>query len=67
MMERDDKLTLAIKKLSQYDEWQTVVDWVRDMREGKIQALSGENSERMDAKILGAIAEDDYIYNTLKS
>ena len=63
---KDDKLNKAIKKLSQYDEWATVCDWVKEMREAKFQALSGDN-ERVDAKIIGAMAEDDYIYNVFKS
>ena len=65
MIQKDDKLNLAIKKLSQYDEWATVCEWVREMREAKFQALSGDN-QRIDAKVVGAMAEDDYIYNTLK-
>jgi len=63
---KDDKLNKAIKKLSQYDEWATVCDWVKEMREAKFQALSGDN-ERVDAKIIGAMAEDDYIYSVFKS
>lgn len=61
----DDKLTKAIKKLSQYDEWNDICKYIYERRESKFVHLSGDNSERTDAKICGAIAEDDEIYATL--
>jgi hypothetical protein len=50
------------------DQFKVVIRFLREIRENKISALEAnlDSSERADAKLIGAIVEDDYLYKLFK-
>ena len=62
-----DSLSEAVNFLSRYEQYQYVLDFLKECRETKFQLLerSLDASERADAKILGGMIEDDYLLKTL--
>lgn len=62
-----DSLSEAVNFLSKYEQYQYVLDFLKECRETKFQLLerSLDASERADAKILGGMIEDDYLLKTL--
>ena len=54
--------------LRRYDQFKVVLKFIKSLREAKFQALESklDAGERADAKLIGAMIEDDYIYKTLK-
>ena len=62
-----DSLREAVEFLSKYEQYQYVLEFIHQCREAKFQALeqSLDAGERADAKILGGMVEDDYLYKIL--
>lgn len=62
-----DSLFDAVKFLSKYEQYQYILNFLKECRETKFQLLeqSLDASERADAKILGGMIEDDYLLKTL--
>lgn len=65
---RENNLEESLKFLRKYDQFAVVIEFVKECRESKFQALESklDAGERADAKLIGAMIEDDYIYKTLK-
>jgi len=65
---RENNLEESLKFLRKYDQFSVVIAFVKECRESKFQALESklDAGERADAKLIGAMIEDDYIYKTLK-
>jgi len=63
-----DKLAEALRDLRNTDQFKVVIGFLRDIRENKIAALEAnlDSTERADAKLIGAIVEDDYLYKLFK-
>jgi len=62
-----DSLFDAVRFLSKYEQYQYILNFLKECRETKFQLLeqSLDASERADAKILGGMIEDDYLLKTL--
>jgi len=62
-----DSLSEAVNFLSKYEQYEYVLNFLKECRETKFQLLerSLDASERADAKILGGMIEDDYLLKTL--
>jgi len=65
---RENNLEESLKFLRKYDQFEVVLSFLKECRESKFQALESklDGDERADAKLIGAMIEDDYIYKTLK-
>lgn len=65
---RENNLEESLKFLRKYDQFFVVIEFIKECRESKFQALESklDAGERADAKLIGAMIEDDYIYKTLK-
>ena len=65
---RENNLEESLKFLRKYDQFAVVIAFLKECRESKFQALESklDAGERADAKLIGAMIEDDYIYKTLK-
>ncbi len=65
---RENNLEESLKFLRKYDQFDVVLSFLKECRESKFQALESklDADERADAKLIGAMIEDDYIYKTLK-
>lgn len=65
---RENNLEESLKFLRKYDQFDVVIAFIKECRESKFQALESklDAGERADAKLIGAMIEDDYIYKTLK-
>jgi hypothetical protein len=65
---RENNLEESLKFLRKYDQFDVVLSFLKECRESKFQALESklDGDERADAKLIGAMIEDDYIYKTLK-
>jgi hypothetical protein len=65
---RENNLEESLKFLRKYDQFDVVLLFLKECRESKFQALESklDGDERADAKLIGAMIEDDYIYKTLK-
>jgi hypothetical protein len=63
-----DELAEALRDLRNADQFKVVIKFLREIRENKISALEAnlDSSERADAKLIGAIVEDDYLYKLFK-
>jgi hypothetical protein len=63
-----DKLAEALRDLRNTDQFKVIIGFLRDTRENKIAALEAnlDSTERADAKLIGAIVEDDYLYKLFK-
>ena len=68
LVKRENNLEEALKFLRKYDQFEVLLAFVKECRESKFQALESklDAGERADAKLIGAMIEDDYIYKTLK-
>lgn len=62
-----DSLTEAVKFLSKYEQYEFVLNFIKECRETKFQALEQglDSNERADAKIIGGMIEDDYLLKIL--
>lgn len=63
-----DELAEALRDLRNADQFKVVIKFLQEIREYKISALEAnlDSSERADAKLIGAIVEDDYLYKLFK-
>jgi hypothetical protein len=63
-----DELAEALRDLRNADQFKVVIRFLREIRENKISALEAnlDSSERADAKLIGAIVEDDYLYKLFR-
>jgi len=63
-----DELAEALRDLRNADQFKVVIKFLQEIREYKISALEAnlDGSERADAKLIGAIVEDDYLYKLFK-
>jgi len=63
-----DNLAEALRDLRNTDQFKVIIGFLRDIRENKIAALEAnlDSTERADAKLIGAIVEDDYLYKLFK-
>ena len=63
-----DKLAEALRDLRNTDQFKVIIGFLREIRENKITALEAnlDSTERADAKLIGAIVEDDYLYKLFK-
>ena len=63
-----DELAEALRDLRNADQFKVVIKFLREIRENKISALEAnlDSSERADAKLIGAIVEDDYLYKLFR-
>ena len=68
LVKKENNLEEALKFLRKYDQFGVLLAFVKECRESKFQALEPklDAGERADAKLIGAMIEDDYIYKTLK-
>lgn len=64
---KTDNLSEAVEFLSRYDQYKYVLKFIQECRESKFQALEKglDSGERADAKIIGAMIEDDYLLKVL--
>ena len=63
-----DELAEALRDLRNADQFKVVIRFLLEIRQNKISALEAnlDSSERADAKLIGAIVEDDYLYKLFK-
>lgn len=66
-IKKTDSLSEAVSFLSKYEQYQYILEFLKQCRETKFELLeqSLDASERADAKILGGMIEDDYLLKTL--
>jgi hypothetical protein len=66
-VKQTDSLSEAVEFLSKYEQYQYFLNFLLQCRETKFQLLekSLDSSERADAKIIGAMVEDDYLLKIL--
>ncbi len=66
-VKKTDSLTEAVNFLSQYEQYEYVLKFIKECRETKFHLLeeSLDASERADAKIIGGMIEDDYLIKVL--
>jgi hypothetical protein len=66
-IKKTDSLSEAVSFLSKYEQYQYILEFLKQCRETKFELLeqSLDSSERADAKILGGMIEDDYLLKTL--
>jgi hypothetical protein len=66
-VKKTDSLTEAVSFLSQYEQYQYILQFIKECRETKFHLLeeSLDASERADAKIIGGMIEDDYLIKVL--
>lgn len=66
-VKQTDSLSEAVEFLSKYEQYQYILHFLSQCRETKFQLLekSLDSSERADAKIIGAMVEDDYLLKIL--
>ena len=63
-----DELAEALKRLRNTDQFKLVINFIKEVRESKFSALESklDANERADAKLIGAMVEDDYLYKLFK-
>lgn len=63
-----DELAEALKSLRNTDQFKLVINFIKEVRESKFSALESklDANERADAKLIGAMVEDDYLYKLFK-
>ena len=68
MRRATDNLAEALKDLRGADQFKVVIEFLREVRESKFTALESklDSDERADAKLIGAMVEDDYLYKLFK-
>lgn len=66
-IKQTDNLSDAVEFLSKYEQYQYILEFIHQCRESKFQALEQnlDSGERADAKVLGGMVEDDYLYKVL--
>jgi len=66
-VKQTDSLSDAVAFLSNYEQYQYILGFIKECRETKILLLEKnlEGNERSDAKIIGAMIEDDYLLKVL--
>lgn len=66
-LKKISSLDEAVQFLSKYEHYQFVLDYIKECRESKFLLLEQklDSEERADAKILGAMIEDDYLLKVL--
>lgn len=65
MKTETDELTKALERLRPQSDFQTVIKAIFESRERWFDTLTGE-AERLDAKKVGAMVQDDYWYKLFK-
>lgn len=66
-IKQTDSLSEAVAFLSNYEQYQYILNFIKECRETKFHLLekSLDASERADAKIIGGMIEDDYLLKIL--
>lgn len=66
-VKKTDNLTEAVNFLSKYEQYQYILQFIKECRETKFHLLekSLDATERADAKIIGGMIEDDYLLKVL--
>jgi len=66
-IKKTDNLTEAVNFLSKYEQYEYVLQFIKECRETKFHLLekSLDATERADAKIIGGMIEDDYLIKVL--
>ncbi len=66
-IKKTDSLSEAVKFLSKYEQYEYILQFIKECRETKFHLLekSLDATERADAKIIGAMIEDDYLIKVL--
>jgi len=66
-IKKTDSLSEAVNFLSKYEQYQYILQFIKECRETKFHLLekSLDATERADAKIIGGMIEDDYLIKVL--
>lgn len=66
-VKKTDNLSEAVAFLSKYEQYEYLLEFLKECRETKILLLEKnlDGGDRADAKIIGAMIEDDYLLKVL--
>lgn len=66
-IKKTDSLSEAVNFLSKYEQYEYILEFIKQCRETKFHLLekSLDATERADAKIIGGMIEDDYLIKVL--